>query len=468
MQSIDLTCIQNASKAAKAKSVSVKEAPSIEFSAREVCPQELLLSHLLRAHSIFLLHHGPSLADLYVRLTRQKLCAALERFWNRFARDWDVLLHGNPAVDVFNGLKLAAGGELGIGVGEEEWGSGERDVLEGFIGRTEGLIDVAVSRFGDVEHTPMVKSQPESAESWLGLGKAPGPSDGVVFSGIGAVTKVSMRKVSAWMEWIYKYGQAAYGVQDNPHAPRRKKRKKITSVNSQLQKEEPSLVDPKSPGNDTGNNMEQPGPISTSSPGIPPPIVSAARRSLERATERTTGPRNIRSESPASDGTGSGTDTIIKYMTLGIYGSSWGIPSGRPSGSRQTSSLRRAEGREEGSASPVPTSPLKHIEPKPIHSPDRRYPIYDVVNGCFLIGLQGDVENEDVTDEDESLQTGLEPELGSEAKNWNRRIILRTLYVERKRTTNRERHFGKFEVPATQLYTEGPRRRSRGNGPGIF
>ena len=60
-----------------------------------------------------------------------------------------MLLHGNPAVEIFNGLKLAAGGELGIGVGEEDWGSGEREVLEGFIGRTEGLVDLVVARFGD-------------------------------------------------------------------------------------------------------------------------------------------------------------------------------------------------------------------------------------------------------------------------------------------------------------------------------
>jgi hypothetical protein len=33
-----------------------------------------------------------------------------------------LLLTGNPIVDIYNGIKLSAGGELGIGVGEEEWG----------------------------------------------------------------------------------------------------------------------------------------------------------------------------------------------------------------------------------------------------------------------------------------------------------------------------------------------------------
>ena len=200
--------------------------PAVEYSTREVCPQELLLQHLLRAHSIFLLHHARSLADLYVRLTRPKFCATLERFWNRFTRDWDVLLNGTPAVDIYNGLKLAAGGELGIGVGEEDWGSGEREVLEGFIGRTEGLIDVMVSRFGDAEKEAGSGGPPEEQDVWLGSEKLPGSSDGVIFSGIGALTRSSLRSISAWMEWVYKYGQTAYGVKDNPHAPRRRRRRK--------------------------------------------------------------------------------------------------------------------------------------------------------------------------------------------------------------------------------------------------
>ena len=52
-------------------------------------------------------------------------------------------------MDIYGGIKLAAGGELGMGVGEEEWGSGEREVLEHFQSRTEGLVDLMVSRFGD-------------------------------------------------------------------------------------------------------------------------------------------------------------------------------------------------------------------------------------------------------------------------------------------------------------------------------
>lgn len=94
-----------------------------EYSSREVAPPQLLLRQLLRAHSIFLLHHGPSLSDLFKKSSRDAFCDLLDRFWSRYLKNWDVLLHGNPAVDIYNGVKLAAGGELGIGVGEEDWGS---------------------------------------------------------------------------------------------------------------------------------------------------------------------------------------------------------------------------------------------------------------------------------------------------------------------------------------------------------
>ncbi|KAH0282587.1 hypothetical protein KCU84_g18659, partial [Aureobasidium melanogenum] len=81
-----------------------------EYSSREVSPAPLLLQQVLTAHRIFTLHHGPSLSDMYVKLTKDKFSAMLDRFWTRFCRNWDVLLHGNPAIDIFGGLKLAAGG----------------------------------------------------------------------------------------------------------------------------------------------------------------------------------------------------------------------------------------------------------------------------------------------------------------------------------------------------------------------
>ena len=179
-QSVDLTRLPSSSEATAHKSQ--KSPISVEYSAREVCPPALLLQQILRAHQIFLLHQAPSIADLFARIPRPKFYGFLKRFWDGFVWNWDVLLHGNPAVEIFNGLKLAAGGELGIGEGEEEWGSGEREILEGFIERTGGLVDLVVSRFGDgtpSSPTPSIRSSSarpcpkEIDPDWLVSGRYP-------------------------------------------------------------------------------------------------------------------------------------------------------------------------------------------------------------------------------------------------------------------------------------------------------
>ncbi len=142
------------------------------------------------------------------------------------------MLHGSPAVDIYNGMKLSAGGELGMGVGEEEWGSGERLVLEDFVHKTDDLVDFIVSRFG--EPSPLQDhGQPTSLLAspnvsdlvpWIGSGRSPSASDGIIFSGVGAFRPQSLRHLSHWIESIYSYGDHAYGVRDNPTAGRRKRR----------------------------------------------------------------------------------------------------------------------------------------------------------------------------------------------------------------------------------------------------
>ena len=187
----------------------------------------MLLEQLQQAHHLFCLHHGPSLSDLWVRISREKFCSTLDRFWTRFSRSWDVLLHGNPAADIFTGVKVSSGGELGFGVGEEEWGSGEREVLEDLTRRTEGLVDLVVARFG--EPTPKDKDQPTMPESealpWMGSGREPTASDGVIFAGTGAIERHSLRDVSLLMRQIYTNGDYAYGIRDNPQRERRKRRR---------------------------------------------------------------------------------------------------------------------------------------------------------------------------------------------------------------------------------------------------
>ena len=380
----------------------------VEHSAREVCPQSLLLKHLLSAHAVFLLHHAPSLADLYVRLTRPKFCAALARFWNAFVKDWEVLIHGSPAVDIFSGIKLAAGGELGVGVGEEEWGSGEREVLEGFVDRTEGLIDLVVSRFGLAENDTPIGDSPKKADApWLGGGKLASSSEGVVFSGVHSVSRTSVAAIAKWMEWIYRYGQAAYGVQDSPHAPKRKRRRKpIPPDLSGDQQHEPFFG--QSPRSSQSALQDTP-------PGIPPPIVAAANRSLDAAlsraeTRETTTDKNSNTKSDAA-----GTDILMKYMTFGLYGSGWGLPASKP----------ETENPQHQSGNPSEDNENKLAIDR--LALDQRYQ-----DGCFLIGLKGNLDEDGETDGEGGSDSGGHQDSKSR-QTWNSRIILRTLHVERKR-----------------------------------
>ncbi|KAK1829091.1 hypothetical protein QBC39DRAFT_311803 [Podospora conica] len=194
LASIDLTRLPPTTATATA---------TYEPSTRDLKPASLLLADLLRAHAIFLLHHAPSLAALFVRCgARDKFAGLLARYWDRFLVGWSVLMHGNPATAVLGGIKVAGSGELGVGVGEEERGSGERDVLEGMVAGTEGLVDLVVARFD-------------------GEGEV-GAEDGAVFLGVGAVSRGSLRAVVAWLEDVAVKGEGAYGVGESPGATRRR------------------------------------------------------------------------------------------------------------------------------------------------------------------------------------------------------------------------------------------------------
>lgn len=431
---------------------------SVEYSAREVCPPALLLQQILRAHQVFLLHQAPSIEEFFARLPRQKFCGFLKRFWDGFIWRWNVRLHGNPAVDIFNGLKLAAGGELGIGVGEEEWGSGEREVLEGFVGRTEGLVDLVVARFGEAppsDRTPVTSSLPGPNSrdinlDWQVSGDYPRPSDGIVFSGVGALTRSSVRSVSSWMELLYMFGQDAYGVRDNPSSVPRRKRRKILppSSNSNYEatataKQRRGSQAPSSPIHDrTVHN----GP--TKGPNIPPSIVvpdktylGANAQSASSKDKAATKDVNTGVDGSIA-GASSGTDTLVKYLTLGVYGSTWGIPSGRPPIHTQESSLR--EGIPDKAANPMKGLDNAKISPESNRS-----------HGYFLIGLQGELE-EGI--QSETTVSDTEPSTdaanASEGSESNYRVVMRTLHVERARRPGPRSELDSANDPetATEVY----------------
>ncbi|KAG8428119.1 hypothetical protein J3459_006063 [Metarhizium acridum] len=155
------------------KSTTEPQEERYEYSSRELKPAPLLLRDLLRAHSIFLLHHDTSLSALFVRSKRTKFTAVLGRYWDLFLSTWNVMLHGNPARNIFGGINIAASGELGVGVGEEDRGSGEREVLEGLVGRIEGLVDLVVSKFGteDQRTRPRRNRGPSRRPALVGDGR---------------------------------------------------------------------------------------------------------------------------------------------------------------------------------------------------------------------------------------------------------------------------------------------------------
>ena len=342
----------------------------------------------------------------------------MNTYWSRFCSNWDVLLHASPAVDMFNGLKLAAGGELGMGVGEEEWGSSERDVLEDFARRTEGLVDVVVSRFGRVSPLQDNKAKPEPraqdhgpAEPWIGSGASVAATDGVVFSGVGRLSRASLRDVSHWTEAIYLYGDHAYGIRDNPTSDRRRRRRR--DPNPPTRQPDPP---PAKPSTEAASHPHDSG--TGEAPRIPPPIVKAVESSLDKASHAVDQAEG-RSEPAANQDTGhmlaslGDTDTWMKYMTLG-YGTAWG---GRKQATAQEPASVPATETTKREQSP---EAMRYIEPAPdvdLAEEKRKAQVQAENDGYFLIGLKGDMVEADMDDENDQ-------------GNWNVRIPLRTVYVE--------------------------------------
>ncbi|PGH07843.1 hypothetical protein GX51_01553 [Blastomyces parvus] len=424
LASIDYTRIYSESPTSPAPRPDNAPEPRVEYSSREVAPARLILQQLLRAHSIFLLHHGPSLSVLYSRLQRTAFCSALEYFWTRFIWNWDPLLNGNPAVEVFNGIKLAATGELGIGVGEEEWGSGEREVLEDFVSRTDGLVDLVVSRFGDPSPNSQKDNSPgqqstnvgsaAGSHMWIGCNTPPRSFDGVVFSGVGAISKQSLTRVSHWMEWIYRYGEDTFGVRRDPKSIRRRKRRKIPEGRASNGE---SKANPKSPNHTPKRSL---------SPGIPPPIIVGPDPTPKQATEMSKSREsslNARDNTKSSaenstDLSGFGTEKFMKLLTLG-YGTSWADPSNFSLSHPRVNFLRFGGSPQPatGEADFLSVSSSTAPETMPLPRTDN--------NGRFIIGLRDDPEIEDSDEEDDPQDSELRDTQGKGAQK--ERTVLRTL-----------------------------------------
>ena len=360
------------------------------------------MQQLLRAHRVFLLHHGVSLADVLDRVGRKKLCTVLQRFWDTYIARWDILLHGNPAIDIFNALKLASGGELGIGVGEEEWGSGEREVLEDFITRTPGLLDIVVCRYGVDDHekyrdtVSATKAKSSShLQSPLPTLKNLETTDGVIFSGIKAVSRRSVQVISSWMETLHVHGEDAYGVYGNPSSSRPRKKRKV-----EIQ------------------GADRPHPQKLE---IPPSLFAArSHESSEPLNQKPVVPNGEATGKPGvanpESNSGFDTATMMKFLTLGVYGSKWST-SLTAQGDRGNANMSKRTGDPDGEKDVNHNLGRKGQEPT------------NLPEAYFLVGLRGKVESGDEHEIDDQDLEG-DPPKGTRRQRdeW---IRSRTIYVER-------------------------------------
>ncbi|KAF4551719.1 Hypothetical protein D9617_12g036080 [Elsinoe fawcettii] len=501
LASVDLTRLPKASGARKSE----KE-ETYEYSAREVASPALLIQQMLAAHRTFLLHHGPSLDFLMGRIGKEKLCSFLDRFWGRFCRYWEVLLHGNPAAEVLGGLKLSAGGELGMGVGEEEWGSGERAVLEDLVHRTEGMVDMIVSRFGE-PITDDTKG-PEDIESqipWLGRGRPAEAGDGVVFGGTGALSRGSVRDISNWVQQIYVYGDHAYGVKDHPSRRRRKlQRRAPASNNDTITKEDLKEPEIDKANNENGNQSESkdspqepsaerkmldgsasipnvppdlrpalhdrvasqdhaPGspsniasPLDDHRPGIPPPIVRSAEQSLREATSKAANTTPIPAPESVQDSTlGISNEKWVTYLTFGLNKLARpGTPEKQAT--RPTASTRQST-KSSMTIRGMPSEPLegldslKELDPMPdghLVESQIAQQLHREKEGYFLIGYRGPLrDNTPVSDDNKPL---------SEDGAAGERMVLRTVHVETHKPVRFDSHGGNsLDDSSTLTFRDG-------------
>jgi hypothetical protein len=427
-----------------------------EYSSRELKPAALLLRDLIRAHSIFLLHHDTSLSALFVRCKRTRFAAMLSRYWDLFLSTWNVMLHGNPVRNIFGGINIAASGELGVGVGEEERGSGEREVLEGLVGRIEGLVDLVASKFGTEEADDDVKTHRDRQDSqlWLGSGEEPAAEDGAIFLGTGALSRKSVRDVTHWMEDLYQWGDHAYGVIDSPTSTRGKRTRK-----SHKSVDETKTKGVKGTGEETADKKDQNQVKDGQSEPQRKPEQQEQKKpeegSRETAETQEQPPEQSRPESEASPKEDESTpsiaskepedgkfDKMFSYMKLG-YGSYWTLPG------TNTNTPTTQSGTDTASESTAPKHKHTTSTP-PLSRPKLARRASSDAHGHYLIGLKGSISDAP-SDSDSSASS-----------THNSRTLLRTINVEldskastQSSSTTIIKDFGHPASPLTQSQVVG-------------
>lgn len=377
-------------------------------------PASLILRNLQRAHRIFLMHHDVSLTSLFLRLSRPKFVAVLGRYWDLFLSTWNVSLHGNPARDIYQGINIAASGELGVGVGEEDRGSGEREVLEGLVGRTEGLVDLVVSKFGS-EDEDGTEAKGSTVPPWLGSGREPSVEDGAIFLGTGALSRKSLRDVTHWVEDLYTWGEHAYGIIESPISTRKARAKKAVpddnaSKTADLSSRDTSQTRPPLVTRQSSESTIKALAAQKSDPSISD--AAGSKPTPRKAEEAGAGQASEPQATEPDDGK---LDKMVSYLKLG-YGQYWTIP-GVP-GLSGTSSEQYGDRKE------PPASKTGHLTapkrpPMPKQSPSQE------AAGHYLIGLKGEIEEAHDGGHDDGAAESDESESEHDS-----RTVLRTIHVE--------------------------------------
>lgn len=443
-QSINLTILPGTIKTPATKGKAAGEQRTIEYSSREVKPPVLLLGDLLQAHSIFLLHHASSLSALFARTKRSKFMTTLGRYWDMFLSTWNVLMHGNPANSLYGGIKIAACGELGMGAGEAGEGArgrGEREVLEGFVGRVDGLVDMIVSKFGDGGLSPESETnagkdtQPRTkpTEPWLGSGDDPAAEDGAIFLGTGALSRKSLRDVSHWVEDLYRWGPHAYGVMDNTTAHRRNRKSRGT-----LRTRQKEL----SPAAQEDSGREHEVSLRNGAPRRPSTLRQGSTRTVSptptgegdppgehKTKESRPDPVQRQSSQTNTDSDSNKSSTFVQYLKFG-YGTHWSVsgtsskdkPPGEPPAAERNPPIVA-----DVSAKDAASNGLANVD----GTSEKPMDVRDDSAGHYLIGLMGDIEGEveeDLPNADADIHT-----LFGNNDSYNSRLHLRTLTVELER-----------------------------------
>ncbi|OAA70974.1 hypothetical protein LEL_09565 [Akanthomyces lecanii RCEF 1005] len=385
-----------------------------DYNTKEMKPASLILRDLQRAHRIFLMHHDVSLSSLFLRLSRPKFVAVLSRYWDLFLSTWNVSLHGNPARDIYQGINIAASGELGVGVGEEDRGSGEREVLEGLVGRTEGLVDLVVSKFGS-EDDDGTEAKGNAVPPWLGSGREPSIDDGAIFLGMGALSRKSLRDVTHWVEDLYTWGEHAYGIIESPVSTRKARAKKAGPED-----DTPKTSEMASKG--TGQTRPPLVSVQSSESTIkalaaqksdPPAPNAAGSKPTPRKTGEADGGQA--SEPQATEADDGKLDKMVSYLKLG-YGQYWTIPG--VSGLSGSSTEQTGDPKERPASNIAdPAAPKRPPMPKQTPSQEAA--------GHYLIGLMGEIEEA----HDGGYDDGGAASDESESEH-DSRTVLRTIHVE--------------------------------------